>query len=79
MSVRDPFPDSALGRPLDPSYPTNLAVLLLIPVAAGVLAPFESLPMMMRQLHPILAALAMAMSSFSVVSNSLRLYRAKIN
>ncbi len=51
---------------------------ILIPVAAGVLAPIESLPMMLRQLHPILAALAMAMSSISVVSNSLRLYKAKI-
>jgi len=52
--------------------------VVLIPVAAGVLYPFEFLPSVLRQLHPILAALAMAMSSVTVVSNSLRLYRAKI-
>ena len=52
--------------------------IILIPLAAGVLAPIETLPIMLRQLHPILAALAMAVSSISVVTNSLRLYKAKI-
>jgi Cu+-exporting ATPase len=52
--------------------------IVLIPVAAGALYPFEMLPFFIRQLHPILAALAMAMSSITVVSNSLRLYKAKV-
>ena len=51
--------------------------VILIPVAAGVLYPFESLPDFLRHLHPIMAALAMSLSSVTVVSNSLRLYRSK--
>jgi Cu+-exporting ATPase len=50
---------------------------MLIPVAAGVLYPLEFLPGILRQLHPILAALAMAISSITVVSNSLLLSRKK--
>ncbi|MBT8374088.1 MAG: heavy metal translocating P-type ATPase, partial [Deltaproteobacteria bacterium] len=42
--------------------------IILIPVAAGILYPFDFLPTFLRQLHPIMAALAMAFSSISVVT-----------
>ncbi len=52
--------------------------VILIPVAAGALYSLAFLPMMLRSLHPILAAFAMAFSSVSVVGNSLRLRKARL-
>ncbi|MDZ7830357.1 MAG: heavy metal translocating P-type ATPase [Desulfobacterales bacterium] len=51
---------------------------VLIPVAAGILMPFAWAPAFLQQLHPMLAALAMSLSSISVVTNSLMLYKWKI-
>ncbi|MCF8034986.1 MAG: heavy metal translocating P-type ATPase [Desulfarculaceae bacterium] len=50
----------------------------LVPIAAGALHQVMWLPIYIRDLHPVLAAGAMAFSSVSVVSNSLRLGRKKI-
>ena len=47
--------------------------VLLIPIAAGVLASFTFLPLMLRELHPIMAAFAMILSDMVIVANALRL------
>ena len=41
--------------------------VLLIPIAAGALAFFPTLPVYLRELHPIAAAFAMSFSSVTVV------------
>lgn len=52
--------------------------IALIPVAAGGLHWMNVLPAFIRDLHPALAASAMAISSVSVVANSLRLAKKRI-
>lgn len=50
----------------------------LIPIAAGVLVKFSFLPVYLRELHPIMAALAMVMSDLVIVVNALRLRRVRL-
>ncbi len=50
----------------------------LIPIAAGALHHLTFLPPLIRDLHPVLAASAMAVSSVTVVLNSLRLSRIRL-
>ncbi len=52
--------------------------IALIPVAAGILAPFAAVPLFLRQLHPIMAAFAMVASDICLVFNALRLRRLKL-
>jgi Cu+-exporting ATPase len=53
--------------------------VVLIPVAAGILYPIDGMPHFLQELNPMLAALAMSLSSVSVVTNSLLLSKAHIN
>ncbi|MGE0173077.1 MAG: heavy metal translocating P-type ATPase [Oligoflexales bacterium] len=47
--------------------------VILIPVAAGCLSLITGVPHFLTELHPVAAAIAMALSSLTVLANSLRL------
>lgn len=50
----------------------------LIPIAGGGLAAMSFLPIQLRELHPIMAALAMVFSDLVIVVNALRLRRVSL-
>lgn len=49
----------------------------LIPIAGGILAPFQDAPELLRHTGPMLGALVMVLGSLSVLWNSLQLHRSK--
>jgi cation transport ATPase len=51
----------------------------VFPVAAGILYPIDGMPHFLQELNPMLAALAMSLSSISVVTNSLLLSKTHID
>jgi hypothetical protein len=54
---------TSIARPLEPGYPTNLAVLLLVPLAA-LLAAWMSIAGIHAQTPPLRAAITTALAAF---------------
>jgi Cu+-exporting ATPase len=52
--------------------------IALIPIAAGILAGWSAAPIFVRELHPIMAALAMVLSDLVIVINALRMRKMRI-